>query len=354
MKVTNLIKKIVLIVTLGISVLSCESDTPAIEKFPTILEIAKADQTNFSVFLKSLDATGLTTTLSNAGSYTVFVPTNAAFATYTSTLFPTGINDATFPVSPATLSSAQIAELRRLLQNHVLGVGTKSSDLIAAGYSKTFATAVGTTTMSMFVNKNANGDVLVNGGLTNGGAIVTKADIDASNGIVHIVNGVVKLPTVVNLIAANPLLSSLTSVVTSTSGTYGDQSAVKNALNGNGPFTVFAPNNDAFNAATTGAGFLTGAIVTQANVTKILQYHTSNGNLTSNSTTSWTSSSATSDVTITTLAPASQKFTITRGTVKLTELPVISVPAANIKTVNIQAVNGSIHIIDRVLKPVLP
>jgi hypothetical protein len=53
--------------------------------------------------------------------------------------------------------------------------------------------------------------VVVNGGVSNGGAKVTAADIEASNGIVHVIDAVLKLPTIVNQIKANPSLSSLLS-----------------------------------------------------------------------------------------------------------------------------------------------
>jgi uncharacterized surface protein with fasciclin (FAS1) repeats len=45
--------------------------------------------------------------------------------------------------------------------------------------------------------------VVVNGGVSNGGAKVTAADIEASNGIVHVIDAVLKLPTIVNQIKAN-------------------------------------------------------------------------------------------------------------------------------------------------------
>ncbi|MFM9987356.1 fasciclin domain-containing protein [Flavobacterium sp.] len=353
----NQIIKLIFAITIVFTTFSCTSDdnNKEIAKLPTITETLNADA-NFSVLVKSLRITGITN-FSSAGSYTLFAPTNTAFAAYTSTLFPTGINDATV-VEPTTLSTAQIAELKKILQNHVLAVGTKSYDLIASstvsGYVKTFAPGQGSTTLSMFVNKPAS-DILVNGGATNGGATITTADIDASNGIVHIVDAVIKLPKLVNHIIANPDLSTLYSVVSSTAtGTYGDQSAVLATLNGVGPLTLFAPLNDAFNTATAAGGFLTGTNATPTNVSKILRYHLSNGNLTSSSATSWTSSSATTDVTITTLAATAQTFKITLGTLKIKEFPAIAVPASNIKFVNIQATNGNIHTIDRVLQPILP
>jgi uncharacterized surface protein with fasciclin (FAS1) repeats len=356
MKIKNQIIQLMSALVIAFTMFSCSNDdnNKEIAKLPTIVEIAKADPLNFSVLVKALDATALTGTLSSSGSYTVFAPTNAAFATYTSTLFPTGIVEATFPTAPATLSTAQIAELRRLLQNHVLGTGTKASDLLTAVYVKTFASGA-TGTLSMYVNKSG-ADVLINGGTANGGAKVTTADVDASNGIVHIVDSVIKLPNLVNHVKANPELSTLLAVLSGTAatpGAYGDQSAVLAALNGTTAYTVFAPTNSAFTTATATGGFLTGAIVTPANITKVLRYHVATGSLTSSSATSWNSSSATADATITTLATP-QTFKIALNTVKITELPAITVTASNIKLVNVVATNGVLHTVDRVLQPILP
>jgi uncharacterized surface protein with fasciclin (FAS1) repeats len=47
----------------------------------SIVDIAKADPANFSILVDALKKTGLDATLGNAGSYTVFAPTNAAFTT---------------------------------------------------------------------------------------------------------------------------------------------------------------------------------------------------------------------------------------------------------------------------------
>ena len=359
----NQIIKLMFAITIAFTAFSCTSDdnNKEIAKLPTIEETLKADITNYSVLLNAIKVSAITN-FASAGSYTLFAPTNASFAAYTSSNFPAGITDAVLVdangVPLTTLTVAQKAELKKLVQNHILGVGTKANDLIASstvsGYVKTFAPGQGATTLSMFVNK-PSADVLVNGGTTNGGAIITTADIDASNGIIHKVNSVIKFPTIINHVVANPDLSTLYSVLTSTStGTYGDQSAVLTTLNGAGPLTVFAPLNTAFNTATATGGFLTGTNATPTNVSKILRYHLSNGNLTSSSSTSWTSSSATTDVTITTLAATAQTFKITLGTLKIKEFPAITVAASNMKIVNIQATNGNINTIDRVLQPILP
>ena len=363
------ILKLMFAITIAFTTFSCTNDdtNEEIAKLPTIEETLKADA-NYSVLLNALKVSAITN-FASAGSYTLFAPTNTSFAAYTSVLFPAGITDAVLVdangVPLTTLTTLQKAELKALIQNHILGVATKSGDLIASatnnvsGYVKTFS-PFGTSTsvtLSMFINK-PSADILVNGGATNGGAIITTADIDASNGIIHKVDAVIKLPKLVNHVIANPDLSSLLGIVTSTAtGTYGDQSALLATLNGAtaaAALTVFAPLNSAFTTATATTGFYNGATVTPANTTKLVRYHISNGNLASSTATSWTSSSATTDATITTLAATTQTFKITKGTLKITELPVISVSASNMKSVNIQASNGNIHTIDRVLQPILP
>ncbi len=367
MKIKNQIIKLMLGAIVAFANFSCsEGDNDkTIEKLPTIVEIAKADP-QFSVLVKALTATQLAGTFSSQGSYTVFAPTNTAFAAYVSTLpsvaFPTGITDATFNTA---LTTAQNTELKFILQYHVLGLGTKANDLLpnpatgVTGYSRTFA-PFGTSTsvtLSTFVNQpTVGGDVLINGGVTNGGAKVIKADVDASNGIIHVIDSVLKIPTLVSNVIANPAFSTLKDIVTSgVGGTYGNQTAVLAVLNGAttaAPKTVFAPLNTAFTAAI-GTGFLTPAyLATVGNITKVLQYHVSasNSNLTSSSATSWTATTATMPFVFTSAAPVAQTSTIALGTVKITSAATGSL-VSNIKVVNVQASNGVIHAVDTVLQP---
>jgi uncharacterized surface protein with fasciclin (FAS1) repeats len=352
MKIKNQIIKMLLLLTATFTIFSCTDDdtNKEIIKLPTILEIAQADPANFSILISALKQTKLDATVSSQGSYTVFAPTNAVFAA-------AGYTEA----SIAALDTGKTNDLRKLLQNHILGVGSKAEDLIAAGYSRTFS-PFGTSTsitLSMYINKDGS-DVIINGGVSNGGAKVVTADIDASNGVVHVVNGIIGLPTLLSHAIANPNLSTLKDIISSgNGGTFGDQSAVKTVLGSastTAPLTVFAPTNTAFKAATEGDGFLTGTAFTQVNITKTLQYHVTKGNLTSSSSSSWTPATATGDVTITTLlevAPTpAQKFTILKGSLNIKETST-TVTASKIILTNVQASNGVVQVIDRVLKPVL-
>ena len=345
MKIKNQILYFVTILSVALMTFSCNNDdSKEVVKLNSIVEIAKADPANFSILLDALKKTSLDVTLSNPGSYTVFAPTNAAFtaAGYTSA----SINAMVVPTD-----NVAIANLKLVLQNHVLGVGTKSDDLLASGYFKTFAfykssaTATSGANLNMFINRPA-ADVLLNGGATNGGAKITSADIQASNGVVHVIDAVLKLPTLINQITANPALSSLLGLVLTT-----PQVPVFTILNGatsTAAITLYAPNNDAFTAAKAAGGYLIGK--TDAQIINILRYHMETGNRTASSATSYTSSTTTTDVSVSTLYTPN-KFTILVGTVKIKDI--VATSNATIKTINVQGTNGVVQIIDKVLQPFL-
>jgi uncharacterized surface protein with fasciclin (FAS1) repeats len=341
MKFKNQILYFVSILAVALMTFSCSNDdTKDVVKLPSIVDIAKADA-NLSILADALKKTGLDVTLSNAGSYTVFAPTNAAFTT-------AGITSASInalnPLVPA--DAIVIATLKLQLQNHVIGVGTRTSDLLAVGYYKTFgflkttSTSTSGANLSMYINLSGT-DILVNGGASNGGAKITTADIDASNGIVHVIDAVLGLPTIVNQIAANPSLTSLLGVVKSTP--QASVLATLNAATGAAPVSVYAPNNDAFTAALGTGGYLVGK--TDADITKILNYHLEKSNRVAASTTAFSTSA---DITVTTLYPTFT-FVITKATLKIVDKsnPVVN---ANTKVLNIQGTNGSIQVVDKVLQ----
>ena len=176
--------------------------------------------------------------------------------------------------------------------------------------------------------------------------MVTTADVDASNGVIHIVNRVIQIPTLVDHVVDNPDFDTLQAVVTSTSGAFGNQSAVLNALNGltaTAPGTLFAPNNAAFTAATTGTGFLTGTAVTAANVTRVLQYHVLAGNVRSSAITTTLQSLPTQA-----MMPQLNVGVQLNPTAKITDTQNI---VTDIILVDVQVSNGVIHGVNKVLRP---
>lgn len=364
----NQIIKLVFALTLAFTAFSCNNDgnNDEIVKLPTIVDIAKSNP-DLSILVVALTKTGLATTFTSSGSYTVFAPTNAAFTA-------AGISEA----SISAMTAPQLAGLKLILQNHVLGVGTKAIDLLPnaalgiTGYSRTFGYYKAKTTdttganLSMFVNQ-VGADVLVNGGSTNGGSKVINADIEASNGIIHTIGNILVLPTIVSQVKANPdLFSTLLTVLSGTStvpGLYGDQSAIltglTNALGESNTTSIslFAPTNAAFAKATASGGFLTNSTffgtpaLTATNIANVLKYHYQSGNFPSFNATSYSAATATNDQLVTTAL--GQSIKILKYTVKVIEQPVINLPASNMKVVNIQGTNGVIFAMDRVLQPVL-
>jgi uncharacterized surface protein with fasciclin (FAS1) repeats len=333
MKLINKISKALAVVTVALLSFSCESDSEnVVEKYPTIVEILDADAANFSILKAALVKTGLLNTFRNPGSYTILAPKNSAF-------IAAGINETTIEA----MNSTQVGALNRTLRYHVLTSGMLAADLPSKGYVNTFSPFGTSTSTSISLYSNKTNGVVINGGNTNGGATVLQADINASNGVIHVISHVLSIPKVHNLIIANPDLSSLVGVLTSApqAAVLTDITTTATGATTALSRTVFAPTNAAFGSA----AFLTGQ--SDANITKVLRYHLVNNNLRASSSTSFASTAQTIN---TQLTGPQQTISIAAGTVKIAD---ISATNANITTINIQGSNGVAHIIDKVLQPTL-
>lgn len=314
------IKCLALLTLLAIAGTSCNNDdnnTTPVDN--TITGIASTTP-NLSILVQALAKADLATTLQGSGPYTVFAPTNAAFTSFL----------ATTPY--ATINDVPKAVLTEILLNHVVTGTVKSTDL-TTGYIKTLAkgSASTTNTLSMYVNTGSNMVML------NGVAKVTTADVMASNGVIHIVDKVIDLPTIVTHATANPNFTSLVGALTGAG-----QPNFVSILSGTGPFTVFAPTNDAFTALNTelAPGGIAG--VSAANLTKVLQYHVVSGNI--------LAASLTEGQVVTTLQTP-QTFTV-----QLTGGAKIKDANNRISTIiatDVQCSNGVIHVLNKVLLPIL-
>ncbi|RYJ50932.1 fasciclin domain-containing protein [Flavobacterium petrolei] len=320
MKNVSKIKNWALIVLFSIAAVSCDDDDNNVVVDNTITGKATATA-NLSILVQALVKADLATTLKGAGPYTVFAPTNEAFTAFLAT------------TSYATINDVPKEALTQILLNHVVTGAVKSTDL-TTGYIKTLAkgTASTTNTLSMYVNASS-------GVKLNGIATVTTADIMASNGVIHIVDKVIDLPTIVTHAAANANFSTLVSVL-NRSG----QPNFITALSATGPFTVFAPTNAAFTALNTelAPGGIAG--VSAANLTKVLQYHVvSPANV--------LAASLTEGQIVTPILTPAQTFTIQlTGGAKIKDA---NNRISNIIITDVQCSNGVIHAIDKVLLPIL-
>ena len=298
--------KLTLLVVSSTLMFSC-SDDDSPQQNNSITDIA-SENPNFSILVDALNRADLAETLDQEGSYTVFAPTNDAFMDF---LDANGFE---------SLDDVPVATLTQVLLNHVVS-GTNLSSGLTTGYVKTLATgsASSTNTLSMFIN-TASGVRL------NGVSSVTTADIIADNGVIHVVDAVIGLPTIVTHATANPNFSTLATLLT--------QQELVGTLNGtaSSPFTVFAPLNSAFDTAT--LNLYGGLNSTQK--TAVLTYHVVPGaNVLSNAIPSGP---------ITTFETGT--FTIS-GTVITDEQS----RATNIVATDVQASNGVIHAVNQVLLP---
>lgn len=208
-----------------ISIVACsdDDDTTFIPVSMTIADFV-ADNADYSSLLAALERTNLDVTLNSNGDFTVFAPNNAAFADF---------------LDGTALEDVPVETLEQILLNHVLDVRAPSSSL-TTGYVNNLATEANTDArLSMYINTS-------NGVVVNGEATVTTADIMTDNGIIHAVDRVISLPTMLTFVAADSDFSTLASVATTTAGFETDFGAVLSGADSN--LTLLAPDNDAFTA----------------------------------------------------------------------------------------------------------
>lgn len=201
---STLIKFSVFTLLFGSILSSCSSDDDSNNNTMmdnTIVDVAM-NNNNFSILVEALDRAELVGLLDGNGTFTVFAPTNDAFNSFLTANDFDDIDQVPVPV------------LRQVLLNHVISGTAATSSSLTTGYVRTEATGAASSSnkISMFIN--TAGGVTINGGVANGGAVVTTADIMADNGVIHVVNRVIALPTVTNLVVANPDLSSLVAALT--------------------------------------------------------------------------------------------------------------------------------------------
>ncbi|WP_223033909.1 fasciclin domain-containing protein [Hanstruepera marina] len=234
MKTLTALKKITALALVLLVTLSCSSDDDNTTPSPapqakSIVEIA-LETPELSTLVQALvRADGnLVDVLEGDGPFTVLAPTNAAFTAF--------LNANGF----ASLEDVPTDVLSQVLLNHVIMADVKAADLQAqgTGYASGSATSAAGLNISLYFDAT-------NGVRFNNTATVTTADVNASNGTIHIINAVIGLPDIVDHAIMNDSFSSLVTAL----GAADDDGMGNNlvsTLRGAGPFTVLAPNNDAF------------------------------------------------------------------------------------------------------------
>ena len=268
---------------------------------------------NFKTLAAALTKAGLVDTLKGPGPYTVFAPTDAAFAKL------------------GDISSLTAEQLKPILTYHVYSGAAKATDVVGLN-GQIVKTVNADADLAITI---AGTKVILNNGKKRA-ANVTQTDIVASNGVIHVLDTVLdpadKPTDVVQTAIDNGGFTKLAGALT--------KAELVSTLKGTGPFTVFAPSDAAFGKL----GDISG--LTKDDLTPILTYHVLPGKIVAgdvvkaNGTRVGTVLSSGGGPN----AGKKVKVTVAGGKVLLDY-------AVNVSVTDIIATNGVVHVIDNVLSP---
>ena len=281
------------------------TEEPIVEPSNTIVDIA-AGNPDFSTLVAAVTAAGLVEALSGEGPFTVFAPTNEAFAK-----LPEG-----------TLESLLLPENKQALTDillyHVVSGSVLAADVVNLSEAETL------------LGKNVNikvdmGSVMINE------ANVVSTDIIADNGVIHVIDSVILPPAdladIVDTAVADGRFTTLAAAL--------GAAELVETLKGEGPFTVFAPTDDAFAALPEGTVESLLLPENKQALTDILLYHVVAGKVMAADVVSLTEAE--------TVFGQNVSIKVDMGKVYINESEVI--------ITDIETSNGVIHVIDAVLLP---
>ncbi len=272
----------------------------------TVVDII-VDSPDHTLLEAAVGAAGLVDALSGEGPFTVFAPTDAAITALTAALGITAEDLLALPT------------LGDILTYHVVAGLAMSTDLSDGQMITTLLgedVTISITAEGVFVND----------------AQVTVADIEADNGVVHVIDAVLLPPTpetttVVDIIVDSPDHTLLEAAV--------GAAGLVDALSGEGPFTVFAPTDAAITALTAALGITAEDLLALPTLGDILTYHVVAGLA--------MSTDLSDGQMITTLLGEDVTISITAEGVFVND--------AQVTVADIEADNGVVHVIDAVLLP---
>ena len=292
-----------------VTLTSCndDDDIDPVRENESIVDIVVRDQ-NFSTLEAALMKAGLVEALSADGPFTVFAPTNAAFQA-------AGITD---------LEDYTVEQLREVLLYHVVNGRVNAPNLQDGQEVATL------NDMDFYVSLNE-------GVVINGTAKVTTADVEATNGVIHVVDRVLLPPSQdIVEIAVAAGFTRLAEAVT--------EAGLVDVLQEDGAFTVFAPTNAAFDALYQRLGVNGPADIDDDTFAglAVLAYHVLGGRVFSSD-----------------LSDGATPATLQTGTIEINLGSDVTITDkdpgsadAKVTSTDILATNGVIHVIDQILLPV--
>lgn len=208
---------------------SCKKDdnaTPAdnVDANNRLLYVLQDNQVNFSQFNTALQVTNLNTVLLNKGPYTVLVPDNNAFS-------------ASGYYTPTDVAKLSGVTLDNMVRYDILP-GMWELNKLPFRFNQPITTYSGTQLFVTHWVKNQDTVLTING------VKVTAQNLPASNGLIQVINAIMPPLTVDKLsdaISNDPSLTYFNVAI--------QMAGLKDLLAGSQEYTVFAPNNTAFNAA---------------------------------------------------------------------------------------------------------
>jgi uncharacterized surface protein with fasciclin (FAS1) repeats len=304
----------------------------------TLVDVVVATEA-LSILEAAVIKAGLAETLSSEGPFTVFAPTDDAFVALLEVLGDdyNGLDDFD--------TEAEMALLKDILLYHVIAAKVMAADLTPG--------AVGTALAENSLEIIASGDTFVIGDASGTDANITATDIMASNGVAHTIDKVllpqsaidflasIALKTIVDTAVATDDLSLLVEALVQA------DAGLVETLNGEGPFTVFAPTNEAFAnlLETLGDDFSSlsdfDTEAEKALLVKVLTYHVVAG-------TAAFSTDLSDGQSIETFQTENVGISLVDGGVQIVDATGTN---ANVTTADVKASNGVVHIIDKVLLP---
>jgi len=252
---------------------------------------------SFNTLVAAVKAAGLVDTLKSPGPFTVFAPTDEAFAK--------------LPKGTVESLLANPEKLGEILKYHVVPGRVMAADVVKLTSAKT---VLG---QSVAIDKTQ--------GVKINNAKVVKTDIDTSNGVIHVIDTVM-LPAndIVEVARGAGSFKTLLAAL--------EAAELTDALRGEGPFTVFAPTDEAF--AKLPKGTVESLLKDIPKLKSILTYHVVQGK-----------------VRAAEVVKLSEALTLQGQEVQIDASNGVKVNSANVIKTDVMAENGIIHVIDAVLLP---
>jgi transforming growth factor-beta-induced protein len=269
---------------------------------------------SFTTLVAAVQAAGLVDTLKGEGPFTVFAPTDEAFAK-----LPAGTLDQLL---------ANPDELKNILLYHVVPGKVMAADVVGLD-----GQSADTALEGKQIAVKIDGDKV----LLNDSAAVVSTDVAASNGVIHVIDSVILPPAdemmadkdIIDTAVADGRFTTLAAAI--------EAAGLVETLKGEGPFTVFAPTDDAF--AKLPAGTVEALLQDIPQLTNILLYHVVPGKVMAADVVGLNGQSAD-----TALDGAQIAITVDGDKVMLNENVMVIIT-------DIATTNGVIHVIDAVLLP---